>query len=62
VGPALRRAQPRRDGGPGRVVRQLAQHVGVDVERHETSNCHHNYTVRERHYGRDVWVSRTIER
>ncbi len=34
----------------------------VDVERHETSNCHHNYTVRERHYGRDVWVSRTIER
>jgi len=34
----------------------------VGVERHETINFHHNYTVRERHHGRDVWVSRTIER
>jgi tRNA-splicing ligase RtcB len=51
-----------RDEMVDRVVRQLAQHVGVDVERHETINFHHNYTARERHYGRDVGVSRTIER
>ncbi len=51
-----------RDEMVDRVVRQLAQHVGVGVERHETINFHHNYTVRERHYGRDVWVSRTIKR
>lgn len=23
-----------------------------------TINCHHNYTVRERHFGQDVWLSR----
>ena len=61
VGPAPRRAQPRRDGGPGSSD-SSPTHVGVGVERHETINFHHNYTVRERHHGRDVWVSRTIER
>lgn len=24
----------------------------------EAINCHHNYTVRERHFGKDVWLSR----
>jgi tRNA-splicing ligase RtcB len=24
----------------------------------ETINCHHNYTVREKHFGKDVWLSR----
>jgi tRNA-splicing ligase RtcB (3'-phosphate/5'-hydroxy nucleic acid ligase) len=24
----------------------------------EIINCHHNYTVRERHFGKDVWLSR----
>lgn len=24
----------------------------------ETINCHHNYTVREKHWGKDVWLSR----
>lgn len=28
----------------------------VDVS--ETVNCHHNYTERERHFGKDVWLSR----
>lgn len=41
-----------------RVVRQLAEHMGTDVQRLEEINCHHNYTTRERHFGRDVWVSR----
>ncbi|MGC5166087.1 RtcB family protein [Luteimicrobium sp. DT211] len=41
-----------------RVVRQLAEHMGADVERTEQVNCHHNFTEKERHYGKDVWVSR----
>jgi tRNA-splicing ligase RtcB len=24
----------------------------------ETINCHHNYTEREKHFGKDVWLSR----
>src|SRR5689334_15973001 len=28
------------------------------VERVEEINCHHNYTVREKHFGKDVWLSR----
>ena len=27
-------------------------------ERVQEVNCHHNYTVRERHFGKDVWLSR----
>ena len=33
------------------------EHV-VAVEESERINCHHNYTVRERHFGKDVWLSR----
>lgn len=28
------------------------------VEKLETIQCHHNYTVRERHFGKEVWLSR----
>lgn len=28
------------------------------VEATETIDCHHNYTERERHFGKDVWLSR----
>jgi tRNA-splicing ligase RtcB len=28
------------------------------VEAGLTVNCHHNYTARERHFGKDVWLSR----
>ena len=41
-----------------RVVTCLVEFVGVDVERVEEVSCHHNYTRREHHVGRDVWVSR----
>lgn len=27
-------------------------------DRLETINCHHNYTSREKHFGKDVWLSR----
>jgi tRNA-splicing ligase RtcB (3'-phosphate/5'-hydroxy nucleic acid ligase) len=41
-----------------RVVRQFSEWVGGDVERTEEINCHHNYTEREHHFGKDVWLSR----
>jgi tRNA-splicing ligase RtcB len=46
-----------------RVVEQVGlfmsgQGLGADVQRLETVNCHHNYTEREEHYGREVWLSR----
>lgn len=28
------------------------------IQKSEEINCHHNYTTRERHFGRDVWLSR----
>ncbi|MDT0276693.1 RtcB family protein [Blastococcus goldschmidtiae] len=41
-----------------RCVDQLGRFLGTEVERTETVNCHHNYTERETHYGREVWLSR----
>jgi tRNA-splicing ligase RtcB (3'-phosphate/5'-hydroxy nucleic acid ligase) len=41
-----------------RVVAALAAYLDADVAEQERINCHHNFTQRERHFGRDVWVSR----
>jgi tRNA-splicing ligase RtcB (3'-phosphate/5'-hydroxy nucleic acid ligase) len=41
-----------------RCVEALARHMGADVQRLETIGCHHNYTKREHHFGRNVWLSR----
>lgn len=43
-----------------RVAAEFATWVGAtgDVERVEEINCHHNYTEQERHFGRQVWLSR----
>lgn len=41
-----------------RVVRQFGEWVDGQVERQEEINCHHNYTEQERHFGKDVWLSR----
>lgn len=43
-----------------RVAAEFAAWIGAsgDVERTEEINCHHNYTERERHFGRQVWLSR----
>lgn len=41
-----------------RVLRQLTEWVGAPVDELERINCHHNFTEKERHWGRDVWVSR----
>jgi tRNA-splicing ligase RtcB len=41
-----------------RVVRQLGTFLGHDVREDARVNCHHNFTQRETHGGRSVWVSR----
>ena len=41
-----------------RVVDEFADWVGGPVERVAEVNCHHNYTTKERHFGKDVWLSR----
>ncbi|WP_019135921.1 RtcB family protein [Cellulomonas massiliensis] len=41
-----------------RVVAVMAEHMGADVVEAERVNCHHNFTEREHHHGKDVWVSR----
>lgn len=41
-----------------RVAEQVGRFLEDDVQRLETVNCHHNYTEREHHSGRDVWLSR----
>lgn len=42
-----------------RVADQVRRWVGLDeLVEAERINCHHNYTEVERHFGREVWVSR----
>jgi tRNA-splicing ligase RtcB len=41
-----------------RVVGCLAEFLGTDVAEAERINCHHNFTQLEKHFGREVWVSR----
>ncbi len=41
-----------------RVVRQFESWTGGSVREAERINCHHNFTAKEWHYGKSVWVSR----
>lgn len=41
-----------------RVVRQVSDFLGSPVDEHERINCHHNFTESEKHFGKQVWVSR----
>jgi tRNA-splicing ligase RtcB len=41
-----------------RVVGCVSGWIGTPVEEQERINCHHNFTQQERHFGRDVWLSR----
>ena len=41
-----------------RVARQLSELLGEPVIEHERINCHHNFTESEKHFGKQVWVSR----
>ena len=41
-----------------RVVRQVQEFFGEAVQELERINTHHNFTEHERHFGKDVWLSR----
>lgn len=41
-----------------RVIRQFTEWVDGGVVEQQRINCHHNYTSKERHFGKDVLVSR----
>ncbi|PRY01026.1 RtcB family protein [Allonocardiopsis opalescens] len=41
-----------------RVVGAFSEWCGTEVREAERINCHHNFTQRERHFGKDVWLSR----
>lgn len=41
-----------------RVIRQFSEWVGVDWAETQRINCHHNYTAKENHFGKNVWLSR----
>lgn len=47
-----------RDEMMHRVAACLSKWAGVPVQALETIRCHHNYTSREKHFGKDVWLSR----
>ncbi len=41
-----------------RVTACVEAWVGEPVVERQRINCHHNFTERERHFGKDVWLSR----
>jgi tRNA-splicing ligase RtcB len=41
-----------------RLVDRFERWMGTPVEEVERINCHHNFTQRETHFGRQVWLSR----
>jgi tRNA-splicing ligase RtcB len=47
-----------RDEMMDRVIACFGEWIGGEVEELERVQCHHNYTTQERHYGKDVWLSR----
>ncbi|HWF82972.1 MAG TPA: RtcB family protein [Streptosporangiaceae bacterium] len=41
-----------------RVIDRVRDWIGADVEPTQTVNTHHNYTAKETHFGKEVWLSR----
>lgn len=41
-----------------RVILEFERWTNHPVQESERTNCHHNYSEREHHFGRDVWLSR----
>jgi tRNA-splicing ligase RtcB len=41
-----------------RVIRQATEFFGEPVDELERINTHHNFTEHEKHFGKDVWLSR----
>jgi tRNA-splicing ligase RtcB len=55
---AQRFAALNREEMMGRVVDAFSEWTSRPVDQVQQVNCHHNYTVKERHFGKDVWLSR----
>lgn len=51
-------ARMNRDEMMDRTIACLSAFMGTEVDEAERIQCHHNYTSREHHFGRNVWVSR----
>lgn len=58
LGWAQRFALLNREEMMDRVVRQVSEWMGEPVAETERINCHHNFTQREDHFGKSVWLSR----
>jgi tRNA-splicing ligase RtcB len=41
-----------------RLIECVEEWAGEGIDSFQHVSCHHNYTLRERHFGKDVWVSR----
>jgi tRNA-splicing ligase RtcB len=41
-----------------RVVRQFSEWMGSPIDELERINAHHNFTQKEKHFGKEVWLSR----
>lgn len=41
-----------------RLIHDFEHWIGDSVQEQERINCHHNFTQKEHHYGKDVWLSR----
>lgn len=41
-----------------RLIGCFEEWIDNTVDEHERINCHHNYTEKEHHFGKDVWLSR----
>ncbi len=55
---AQRFAALNRDEMMDQVIGCVENFFDVRVQVSESTGCHHNYTAREIHYGREVWLSR----
>ncbi len=58
VGWAQRFARVNRELMMSATLAAVAGELGAFECAEEAVNCHHNYVARERHYGKDVWVTR----
>ena len=41
-----------------RVIRQVSEWMGIAVVEQDRINCHHNFTQKEIHFGKSIWLSR----
>ena len=58
VGWAQNYARANRDAMQARIIKVLREHLPPFQLSEPAVNCHHNYVVREHHFGKNVWVTR----